>query len=376
MNTNEQGNPPNYVVCHCQWCGGHIEFDANQLTEENCVIQCPHCTQETKLVIPRPPSPSVCSTQAPVLLDHKLGPFPKGTKVSLTPPQVKSTEGQQLINLLTEIVRDGFITDEGVRRLHGWLETKSESDIRAIHYLLALSKIVLGNNTITMDNKYEMQLAIERVLPKQIRDPIKRMRYEIEPGLPASEKTLARIRELGGTPPPGMTRTEAFEMESDLSSPATENQIAYIRRLGGNPRSNISFKAASDLIGILLRSIPATDKQLEYIDALGGNSNPNLSRADAEELIPRLEAARYENLAKQQAPSPRQLMVLRFWNQMHLVQTSKWDVEKWLTHFYDEDSRRKKAWELFKAEIGDDGSQYDPSIVPVGIGHTYLEKVS
>jgi Domain of unknown function (DUF4429)/Short C-terminal domain len=39
------------VKCDCQHCGGGIEFDSDELTEENCVIACPHCGQETKLFI-------------------------------------------------------------------------------------------------------------------------------------------------------------------------------------------------------------------------------------------------------------------------------------------------------------------------------------
>lgn len=35
--------------CDCQHCNGGIEFDASELTEENCTVVCPHCGQETKL---------------------------------------------------------------------------------------------------------------------------------------------------------------------------------------------------------------------------------------------------------------------------------------------------------------------------------------
>ncbi|HEY3930936.1 MAG TPA: YqaJ viral recombinase family protein [Verrucomicrobiae bacterium] len=50
---NEQMNPltPHYVICRCQSCDGHIEFDASQLVEENSIISCPHCGLETKLYI-------------------------------------------------------------------------------------------------------------------------------------------------------------------------------------------------------------------------------------------------------------------------------------------------------------------------------------
>jgi hypothetical protein len=379
---SEQNNSPNYVVCQCQHCDGHIEFDANELVEENCIVSCPHCGLETKIGIPttsliQPTEPCTVETfnsQQSVVVDYRLGPFSKYTTVLITPPQAKSPEGQELIKLLVEIEQDGFVTEKGLQRLHDWLKTKSDSKIRAIIYLLDLSGKVLGCGKLTMDNRYEMQKAIERVLPKDIRDKIKTKRYRIESQLPPSEATLARIRELGGNPKPGITRNEAFQMESYLESPATENQIAYIRRLGGNPSPQISLQAASDLINELLHSTKATVNQMQFIRDLGENPPKGLSRADAEILIPQLLKKQRESLAKEQSPTPRQMMVVRFWNKTDLMQSSKWEVEQWLTKFYEEDSRRVKAWELFKAEVGDDGSQNDPSLVPLGAGENYLKR--
>ena len=39
--------------CSCQYCNGAIEFDANELVEENSIVPCPHCGLETKLFIPQ-----------------------------------------------------------------------------------------------------------------------------------------------------------------------------------------------------------------------------------------------------------------------------------------------------------------------------------
>ena len=60
---------------------------------------------------------------------------------------------------------------------------------------------------------------------------------------------------------------------------------------------------------------------------------------------------------------------------MDLAQSSKWEVEQWLTQFYDEDPHRRAAWETFKLENGDDGSQRDPSWVMLGAGERYLNKM-
>src|SRR5260221_14232399 len=39
------------VKCSCQHCSDYIEFDSDDLAEENCVVPCPHCGQQTKLFI-------------------------------------------------------------------------------------------------------------------------------------------------------------------------------------------------------------------------------------------------------------------------------------------------------------------------------------
>ena len=58
---NEQDNPPTprYVTCRCQHCDGHIEFDANALTEENSIVPWPHCGLETKIFKPISQPPKV-----------------------------------------------------------------------------------------------------------------------------------------------------------------------------------------------------------------------------------------------------------------------------------------------------------------------------
>src|SRR5271155_5626430 len=51
MSDNESKSP-RYVICPCQHCDGHIEFDANEFAEENSIVPCPHCSLETKIFIP------------------------------------------------------------------------------------------------------------------------------------------------------------------------------------------------------------------------------------------------------------------------------------------------------------------------------------
>ena len=497
---------PRYVVCDCQQCGGHIEFDANEFAEENSIVPCPHCGLETKIFIPilqaervstqipspisspnyvrregffcggsepiptqisaeqppsegrserhplrntpkftddqiksvgerqnddlavklyhegdqdmpmslddarryiadprfklmnpetglrftpatleafikakrlqnkieaalpkkpqtHPPAPEAEQTPFPppdtepsALHKHKRVRFPKGARIALSHGQRESPTGKELINLLDEIVRDGvntdgLVTEEGIRRLNSWLDKKLDSDIPAITFLLQISDRILRAGKVTTSRAFEMHSAIERVLPLSLREEFKK------------------------------ARQDAW-VHSPLKPKATEAQLEYIRGLGGTPLSGLNTSEASLLIEKLLEhSTPpseqsATEKQVQYIRDLGGNPPLGLSKADASLLIPQLQAKQRETFAKQVTPTLRQIMVLRFWNKMDLAQSSRWEVEQWLTQFYNEDQRRRAAWEAFKLDNGDDGSQNNPSRVPIGAGEIYMSRSS
>jgi hypothetical protein len=54
----------NFVTCCCEHCAGGIEFDANLLTPESCIVPCPHCGEDTRLfvnAVPSPPPPAALS---------------------------------------------------------------------------------------------------------------------------------------------------------------------------------------------------------------------------------------------------------------------------------------------------------------------------
>src|SRR5271170_2158265 len=177
MSQPSEQSAPRYVVCHCGHCDGHIEFDANELAEENCIVSCPFCGMETHLSIPHSEEIPRATTarQTPPPDGYKALKVTKGKRVSLTPSQCASVEGQELLTLLCEITSDGLVTKEGVQRLNEWLAGKSESGIPAISFL---SNIQDRFGEITTPKAFQVHFAIERVLPKIIRDGIKQKRQE------------------------------------------------------------------------------------------------------------------------------------------------------------------------------------------------------
>jgi putative phage-type endonuclease len=391
---------PRYVVCDCQHCDVHIEFDANEFAEENSIVPCPHCGLETKISIPIsqaekvPPklpssvaSPNTarregffCGTSeilqervddeypvasAPDLTEDQIRSFGKrqnddmaaklyhegdqdmamslddarryiadprfklmnpetgvrftpatleafikakklekkaensqiklneahinkcwkkynelkdelrnvasehgSQRISLTKAQCDEPVVQELIALLVETEKDGFVADDDARKLVAWLEGKNNSEIPAFNFLLETARVVLACGELTtrtipeIDIALELQLAIERVLPKQVRDPIKAKRIEavnrMRDNVPASMGVLDYIHELGGTPRYGMTASEAEELKEELYHQPTTRQLEYIRALGANPPSNLTRQTASELIDKLLHPVGNT----------------------------------------------------------------------------------------------------------------------
>jgi hypothetical protein len=286
---------PRYVICHCGHCDGHIEFDANELAEENSTVSCPFCGSQTQLRIPhaeRATQPATTRETSP----HdrfKSVKVTRGKKVSLTPSQCASGKGQELLALLSEITRDGLVSKDGVQRLNTWLDVNSGADIPAISFLADIPERI---GELTTAKAFEVHFAIERVLPKTIREGVVKKRQEAW-------------------------------LHSPLKPKATEAQLNYIRGLGGSPP-------------------------------------PGLNIAEASLLI--------EQLLDHCSPTPRQIMILRFWNRMDLANRSKSEIVNWLENFYAQDSRRKSAWQLYKLQNKDDGTQRDPSWVKIGEGENCL----
>jgi hypothetical protein len=251
-------------------------------------------------------------------------------RVALTKAQCATPDGQELVNLLLEVVRDGLVTAEGFRQLQRWLEGRSEAQLPAVAFLSRMTGEGASRGELTPGDIFELQFAIERVLPKELRDQVVANRRHAWSQTPATDNQIEYLRDLGGTPTIGMTKEEASALIEQLQPRPTEKQIAFIRDLGGT-------------------------------------APPNISRRQASELIDHLLA---ESEAK---PTPRQIMLLRFWNRRDLANGPRHRIAEWLDGFYKEDPRRKLAWEMFKIEAGDDGSQHDPSSVPIGAGETYLD---
>jgi len=334
---NEQANPPTprYVTCRCQHCDGHIEFDANELTEENSIVPCPHCSLETKIAIPttapliqEPDAPATPPAIPPRIVTYPLEsdgapryvicycencageirfdanslivignkiPCPHcGLQTGIFAPQ----EEPKIIPAVatSNSKTSGVFSHKRVRFTKGTRValTPTQRASPVGKELLDLLRDVVHDGLISeggvrrlnawLDGKTESDIpAIKFLL--QISDRILRtgkvttakafeMHFAIERVLP--KEIRGQVKE---------TRQEAW-LHSPLKPKATDAQLKYIRALGGTPPPGINISEASLLIEKLLEESTSPseqsgiENQFEAIRALGETPPAELTHTD------------------------------------------------------------------------------------------------
>ncbi len=109
---------------------------------------------------------------------------------------------------------------------------------------------------------------------------------------------------------------------------------------------------------------PATDRQLAYIQSLGGSIDDVRTKGEAGALI--------DKLLDEKPPTPRQQMVVLFFDRTDLLTATRDEVSLWLDRLYEERPAYQAAWVRYKRHVGDDGHHVDATRVPVGEYRNWL----
>lgn len=90
-------------------------------------------------------------------------------QVTLSKAHRETPAGRELIDLLTELSADGNVSREEMERLRAWLEVDHGVDFPALPFLHETIEQISLDGEVTEDELDLLALAIERVLPKDIR---------------------------------------------------------------------------------------------------------------------------------------------------------------------------------------------------------------
>ena len=239
--------------------------------------------------------------------------------MTLNKTHLSTVQGQNLVKILLYIGQDGEISDHEIRKLHEWLKAAPQ-DIPAVRHILELIGDALRDGFICEEERKIIHKQLERVLPPTERERLTMARKAREAEKKKEEKvTRERARE------------EQRERDRQEWNKPSEAQIRYIKNLGGILPEGATRGEASILIDRLLHSGASI--------------------------------------------TPRQRMILKFWNITPNPEWGKADVSEWMDVWYEGDPDRQTAWEIFKDENRGIDSANDPALVPIGAGKDYLKRV-
>jgi hypothetical protein len=152
-------------------------------------------------------------------------------RVTLTAAQKATESGTDLLDLLVEITADGELTVDEIARLGHWLADNGDAvDVPAVAFLREVVERIVADGRIDLDERLDLAVAIERVLPKEQRLSAKEQRKRVakvtavETGSapsrwgrdPATEPQIKYLRALGASIPPGLTKQQASDLLDHL----------------------------------------------------------------------------------------------------------------------------------------------------------------
>ena len=112
--------------------------------------------------------------------------------VTLSKAQAETAAGRELVDLLTDLSADGNVTREEMDRLRAWLEVDRSVDFPAMSFLYETIDQISADGEITEDELDLLALAIERVLPKDVREVAATKRKEARQLRRVAQREVAR----------------------------------------------------------------------------------------------------------------------------------------------------------------------------------------
>lgn len=109
-------------------------------------------------------------------------------RASLTKTQRESEVGAELLSLCQAVTTDGSLSDDEVLSLREWLQEHKEEDLPAIAHLMPVVERIVADGKVTPDERRELFITVETVLPPGVRGIAKNARRTVE------EKERDRLR--------------------------------------------------------------------------------------------------------------------------------------------------------------------------------------
>jgi hypothetical protein len=115
-------------------------------------------------------------------------PPPARRRVSITKLQRNTAAAVELISLCQCVTSDGQLSDEEIASLRQWSDDNAAVDLPARGHVRDVLTQILADGVVTEQEREELYLALETVLPPDIRAPVRARRREVEETQKAQER--------------------------------------------------------------------------------------------------------------------------------------------------------------------------------------------
>jgi HIRAN domain len=114
--------------------------------------------------------------------------------VSLSKKQLATPIGAELLGLCESIKSDGQLSKDNIISLAKWLRTHKDCELPAAAFLSEVVERIIADKKVSADEMAELHLAIEKVLPGDVRKTAVESRKVIENAVKQKKKDLERAR--------------------------------------------------------------------------------------------------------------------------------------------------------------------------------------
>lgn len=190
----------------------------------------------------------------------------KPKRIALTPTQAATPEGIELTNLVRKYLSKGILSNGDAKELRAEaLSLSLRADFAATSFIAEEVGKYLKRNKRDYDASWRFHDSLRRLVPKSERDEFKAIFDRSKDSLPATEKQVAYLRDLGVKDLDGITRGEAGaeldyrQWKRDYGvyeggPGATSRQRCILKFFGTPNYSRMSKFAAGDQIEAILEN--------------------------------------------------------------------------------------------------------------------------
>jgi HIRAN domain len=200
-------------------------------------------------------------------------------RLSLTKTQRATETGAELLSLCQTVTADGSLSDDEIQAFRDWLGSNSTSDLPAISFLTPVVERIVADGSVTADERRELFLAIEKILPQDVREISRNARQN-------REQTEREQQTLGSNEAKRLQR-EARELNRPIEH--FDFMIAGAK-YDGRPALIARYAQVTD--SVLLRRDPANkySRNATRVLTTSGHEIGFVPEEDATELAPLLDS--------------------------------------------------------------------------------------